>query len=111
MLQDKEIKTQNAGIYAFAAFKDANRYSDECRVVFSPKQRAQADSFRDIVAMAYTNVRKEPTYRKKWVTVKVERGAVIRDRKLVREVQAICDERGYQKVVTPQGTLFRIPKV
>ena len=109
-LAEKEIKTQGAGRFALAAFLDANRYSDECRVVYTPRQRAQAESFRDIVAMAYTNVRSEPTYRKQWITVKVERGALVRDRKIVNEINAICQERDYQRVVTPQGTLFRMPK-
>jgi len=107
MLQEKELKTQSAGMYAWAAAKDAERYSDECRVVYTPSQRARAETFRDLVEMAYTNVRPEPTYRKKFVVIKVEHGQV-RDRKMAREIDAIVAERGYEKTRTAQGFNFRI---
>jgi hypothetical protein len=58
----------------------------------------------------YDLFRDTPIDRQQWITVKVERGALVRDRKIVNEINAICQERGYQRVVTPQGTLFRMPK-
>jgi hypothetical protein len=35
----------------------------------------------------------------------------VRDRKIVREVDEICAERGYVKARSEQGLLYRIPKV
>jgi hypothetical protein len=107
MLQEKELKTHAAGMYAWAAARDAERYSDECRMRYTSAQRARAESFRDIVELAYTNVRKEPTYRKKFVVVKIENGQV-RDRKMAREIDLIVQERGYEKTVTAQGINFRV---
>lgn len=107
MIQEKELNTQAAGKFAWAAAKDAHRYSDECRMIYTSAQRARAETFRDLVEMAYTNVRAEPTYRKKFVVIKVEHGQV-RDRRAAREIDLIVAERGYQKTYTPQGFNFRI---
>lgn len=107
MLQEKELNTRSAGNFAWAAAKDAERYSDECRVRYTPKDRARAETFRDLVEMAYTNVRAEPTYRKTFIVIKVENGQV-RDRKWAREIDAICVERNYDKTRTAQGFNFRI---
>ena len=107
MIQEKELKTKSAGYFAWAAACDATRYSDECRMAYTPSQRARAETFRDLVEMAYTNVRAEPTYRKKFVVIKVEHGEV-RDRKMAREIDAIVVERNYQKTRTAQGFNFRI---
>jgi hypothetical protein len=107
MIQEKELNTRAAGVYAWAAAQDAERYSDECRMRYTPAQRARAETFRDLVEMAYTNVRAEPTYRKKFIVVKVEHGRV-RDRKMAQEIDAIVAERKYEKTFTPQGFNFRI---
>lgn len=110
MLQEKELKNMSAGQFARAAAIDAKRYSDECRMAFSPQKQAQAQSFRDLVELAYTGVEREPNYRKTMAVIKVHRGAVVRDRSIAREIDVICQERGYVKMRTATGTLFRIPK-
>ena len=108
MLQEKELKTHNAGYFARAAAIDAERYSDECRMVYTPASRAQAETFRDLVELAYAGVRKEPTYRKRFVVIKCE-GYLVRDRRIAKEIDAICAERHYEKVRSAQGISFRIP--
>ena len=107
MLEEKELNSQSAGQYAWAAAIRANQYSDECRMRYTPAQRTVAERFRDVVELAYTNVRKEVTYRKKFAVVKCENGDV-RDRKFAREIDLICIERGYEKTRTAQGFNFRI---
>jgi len=107
VIVEKELNSQAAGAYAWAAAQNAHRYSDECRMRYTPSQRARAELFRDLVEMAYTNVRAEPTYRKKFVVIKVEHG-LVRDRKIAREIDAIVTERRYEKTVTAQGFNFRI---
>ena len=110
MLQEKELKNTSAGQFARAAAIDAHRYSDECRMAFNARQQSIAQSFRDLVEMAYTGVEREPNYRKTMAVIKVHRGSVVRDRSIAREIDAICLERGYVKVRTATGMLFRIPK-
>ena len=88
MIQEKELKSASAGQFAWAAARDANRYSDECR-------------------MLYTNVRRELTYRKSFVVVKIEKGQG-RDRAYARMVEDEAAERGYVRTVTPQSVNYRI---
>lgn len=103
----KDLDTQPAGRYAWAAARDANRYSDECRMLYTGRERSQVETFLGLVEMAYSGVRPEPTYRKKFAVVKIENGQV-RDRRLAREIDTICEERGYQKIRTAQALSFRV---
>lgn len=107
MLKERELDTKSAGRYAFAAAKAADRYSEECRMLYTPKQQAQAETVRDIVALAYMGKEIYITYRKTFVTIKVELPEA-RDRRIVRELEAICLERGYTKTRSAQGISFRI---
>ena len=107
MLQEKELNTKSAGQFAWAAARDAHRYSDECRMLYTNAQRARAESFHRMVDMAYTNVRRELTYRKSFVVVKIEKGQV-RDRAYARMVEDEAAERGYVRTVTPQSVNYRI---
>jgi hypothetical protein len=107
MLQEKELKSVAAGKFAWAAARDANRYSDECRMLYTNAQRARAESFNRMVEMAYTNVRPEPTYRKSFVVIKIEQGRV-RDRTFAQMVEDEAIERGYVRTVTPQSVNYRI---
>lgn len=104
----RDLDSQPAGQYAWAAARDAQRYSDECRMLYSGQKRARVETFLTLVQMAYTGVRAEPTYRKNFAVVKVENG-LVRDRRMVREIDSICDERGYEKIRTAQALSFRIP--
>ena len=104
----RDLDSQPAGQYAWAAARDAQRYSDECRMLYSGQKRARVETFLTLVQMAYTGVRGEPTYRKNFAVIKIENG-LVRDRRMVREIDTICDERGYEKIRTAQALSFRIP--
>jgi hypothetical protein len=109
MLQTKDIETVSAGKYAYAAFLNAESTSRYWRATFTPKQQAQAETFADIVGLAYTNVLK-PTFRKTMATIKVNRG-LMRDKQMIKEVMQICEERGYRVRSSAQGINFNIPKI
>ena len=108
-MNNRDLDTRPAGQYAWAAARDAQRYSDECRVLYSGQKRARIETFLSLVQMAYTGVRDEPTYRKNFATVKLDKGSLVRDRRMAREIENICVERGYESLHTPQGRIFRIP--
>lgn len=110
MLKEKELSTASAGRFAYAAAVDANRYSDECRMLYSPRQRAQAETLRDVVVMAYSAKNLYVTYRKKFVAIKLVNAAV-RDKRIVQELELLCQERGYEKTRSAQGIAYRIPRV
>jgi hypothetical protein len=106
MMNTLELNVQPASNKWWAA-RDAQRYSDQCRVIWSASDRARAETFRDILALARTGVRTEITYRKGFMVVKAERSEV-RDRRVLKEVEALAAERGYLRVVTPQAISYRI---
>jgi hypothetical protein len=108
MIAVKELDTKPAGSHAWFAARDAQRYSDECRMLYSARKRSQVETFLSLVQMAYTRVRDEPTYRKNFAVIKIENGQV-RDRVMAREIDEICEERGYEKTRTAQALSFRIP--
>ena len=110
MLNEKDLANKPAGRCAYAAALDASRYSDECRMTFTPSQRAYIETFRDILVLAYTGDKVFINFRKKMISIKITNPQV-RDRKIVREVDEICAERGYVKARSEQGLLYRIPKV
>ena len=110
MLNEKDLANKPAGRFAYAAALDATRYSDECRMTFTPSQRAQVETFRDILALAYTGEQVFINFRKKIISIKITKPQV-RDRKIVRELDEICAERGYVKARSDQGLLYKIPKV
>jgi hypothetical protein len=108
MIVTKELDSKPAGGHAWFAARDAQRYSDECRILYPARKRSQIETFLSLVQMAYTRVRSEPTYRKRFAVIKIENGQV-RDRRIARELDELCEERGYQKVRTAQALSFRIP--
>lgn len=108
-MKEKELETRGAGNYAWAAAKDADRYSDECRMLYTGAQRARAETFMDLIKWAYGADTFYLTYRKGFVSIKLT-APIVRERKYAREIDAICEERGYEKVRTQQGLTFRIPR-
>lgn len=107
MLKARELDTKPAGRFAYAAARDADRYSDECRMRYTASQRARAETLRDIVSMAYMGSNIYINYRKTFVVIKVEK-AEVRDRRMARELDEICTERNYVKTRSAQGIAFRI---
>ena len=107
MLKALDLDTKPAGRFAYAAARDADRYSDECRMRYTATQRAQAETMRDIVSLAYMGSNIYINYRKTFIVVKVEK-AEVRDRRMVRELDEICAERSYTKTRSAQGIAFRI---
>ena len=108
-MKARDLDTQDAGQFAWAAARDAGRYSDECRMTYTSQQRARAETFLDLVKWAYTGRQFYVTYRKRFITVKVEQPRQIRA-DYAREIQAICQDRGYDIVRTAQGLSWRMPR-
>ena len=106
MLQEKELNTRSAGRYAYAAAIDANRYSDECRMLYNGAERARVDTFVDLVNMAYS-ARVFTNYRKKWVQIYLK-DVIVRDRKWARELDNIIAERNYEKARSESGVTIRM---
>lgn len=104
-MKTQELDTKPAQTSWIAAL-DAGRYSDECRMRYTARQQAHAETFRDLVELAYSG-RIYLTYRKTFTAVKVDQPQV-RDRAFLKSLEALCEERGYQKIRTAQGITYRI---
>ena len=108
-MEERKLNTQGAGKFArFAAIR-ANAYSDDCRNFWTPRQQAQAETLKDIIGLAYAAKETYLTYRKTKIVVKLA-GAIVRDRAMVRELETLCEERGYEKVRTSTGLEYCIPR-
>ena len=105
-MKARQLNTEDAGINARNAAIRANIYSDECRMLWNSRDRARAESFLHCAEAAYTGVRKEPTYRKTFITVRID--GTVKDRSMARELDLIAEERGYEKVRTKQTLIYRI---
>jgi hypothetical protein len=105
-MKARVLKYRDADENAQLAAIRATIYSDNCRMMWSAADRARAQSFIDCAQAAYTGVRKEPTFRKSWMAVKIE--GMVRDRVMARMLDEIAADRGYEKVRTEQGLTYRL---
>ena len=102
------IDTVDAGTNARGAAINARITSDLNRARFTAAERARAETFADVLRMAYCDdVR--INFRKTMITLKVMSG-MIRDKWAAKQVLAICKERGYNVRASKQGINFNITK-
>jgi hypothetical protein len=109
MKDEKELNAPAAGQYANAARLRAGSYSDQYRITYTARERARIETMTDIVQMAYRADTSYLNFRKTMAVIKLV-GAQIRSRQEVRDLEAICEERGYERVRTAQGLLIRMPR-
>lgn len=107
MLKVRDLDTKPASNRWFAA-RDADRYSEECRMLYTAREQATAETFKDLVELAYGG-RIYLTYRITFASVKID-SPMVRDRVFLKELEALCEERGYEKVRTAQGISYRMPR-
>lgn len=92
------------------AFLDARRKSYAASTHYSDAERVRAEQIKLGLEMVYsTNAPVQMTFRKKFITIKVESPRV-RDRKTLALLESDYDKEGVVKVVTNCGILYRIPK-
>ena len=102
----QEINTVDAGQQARAVAIRAKAYGDMYKHTYSNKQYATAQTFLDVLKLAYAGV----TYltpRKTCVTVKTTATGVL-NKQAVKTIMLICEERGYKVRKSPQGINFNL---
>jgi hypothetical protein len=102
----KELDTKDAGSYAYAAARDAQRQNSNNKSTYSQDQIRKALSVRDLLDSAYTYTNLYINYRKKFIAVKAE-GARARDA-MAKQVVELFETNGYLVAQTPQGMIVRI---
>jgi hypothetical protein len=104
----KELDTKDAGSYAYAAARDAQRQNSNNKSTYSQDQIRKALSVRDLLDSAYTYTNLYINYRKKFIAVKAE-GARARDA-MAKQVVELFETNGYLVAQSPQGLIVRIVK-
>ncbi len=108
-MKSRELDTEGAGRFAFAAARDA-QFKSACEAQnYSQKQKIAAERMKYAMELCYSNKTIYITYRKKFITVKID-GAAVKDRKNLALLEKDYEAAGYTKVVSAQGVTYRIPK-
>jgi hypothetical protein len=104
----KELDTKDAGTYAYAAARDAQRQNSNNKSTYSQDQIRKALTVRDLLDSAFSYKTLYINYRKKFIAVKAE-GARARD-SMAKEVVELFETNGYLVAATPQGVIVRIAR-
>ena len=104
----KELETKQAGQFAYAAARDAQRQNSNNKSTYSQEQIRKALTVRDLLDSAFSYSNLYINYRKKFIAVKAE-GARARDA-MAREVVKLFESNGYDVAQSPQGMIVRIVK-
>lgn len=108
-MKSRDLDTEGAGRFAFAAARDA-QFKSACEAQnYNQKQKIAADRMKYAMELCYSNKNIYITYRKKFISVKID-GATVKDRKNLALLEQDYESAGYTKVVSTQGVTYRIPK-
>jgi hypothetical protein len=77
---------------------------------FTEKEQLRAVRMQTFLQEVYRGTVYSPSYGIKGISIKVQQGAVLGDRKALRSIEDDWTSQGVVKRITPQGTIYRIPK-
>jgi hypothetical protein len=109
-MKSTDIETKDAGMYKYAAIRDARMRNYAMSSSYSEAQKVAAERMKLVIDMVYVSKGVYINYRKKFIAIKVE-GASVKDRKNLVLLEKDWDALGYKKAVSDQGIVYRIPKV
>ena len=108
-MQERELETQNAGFYAYAAARDARMRAAAMWSHYTDAERARAERMKLALELCYSAKRFFINPRGKFITIKIENPRVV-DRCNLDLLETDYDREGITKVVTAQAVIYRIPK-
>lgn len=103
------INTEEASNKWWAA-QDASMRSVANASHFTEKEKIRAEGMRYALELAYAGRFFKPKYGKRGITIKIE-NARIRDRDVLKSLEADYEQQGVVKKVSLQGINYYIPKV
>ncbi len=104
----KELDTKDAGTYAYAAARDAQRQNSNNKSTYSQDQIRRALTVRDLLDSAFSYTNLYINYRKQFIAIKAE-GHRARDA-MAKQVVELFESNGYLVASTPQGMIVRIAR-
>lgn len=99
-----DTKATNRPWFAIA---DAQRRNSNNASFYTPEQRASAQRALDIIDLAYAYKASFINFRQRFIAIKLDQ-AIAKDKKMVKEVDAILSEKGFTKAISAQGCVYRI---
>lgn len=93
------------------AAADRNMKNIANKSKFTDSEQLRAVRMQTFLQQVFRGTVYEPSYGIKGISVKVQRGSILADRKNLRIVEADWEKQGVTKKITPQGTTYRIPKL
>ncbi len=108
-MNEKELETQSAGRYAWAANRDARMKAIANWSHYSQEQQIEAERVKLGLEMVYSAQGVFLNPRQKFIAIKLDR-ARVRDRKGLAYLEEEWNKKGYTKISTAQGITYRIPK-
>ena len=108
-MKAKELDTQPAGYYAYAAVRDARMRNFAMSSKYNEAQKVQAERMKLGLEMVYSAKGFYINYRAKFIAIKIENPQV-RDRKNLKLLEQDYEKAGISKEITPQGVIYRIKK-
>ena len=106
-----EVKQINTDVSRRPWFvkQDVERLNAKWSATYTPKQRSAAQQALDLLDTAYHYQGAYINYRKKFIAVKLDR-PIKRNKLYAATADAHFADKGYSKVVSPQGFVVRIPR-
>ena len=92
---------------AWWAAQDARMRNIAAKSRYTPQVHLQVERMKAVLDYCYGG-RIFEAYRPKSVAVKVDK-PVVKNKQMLREIEADWAQRGITKTVTPQGVLYRLP--
>jgi hypothetical protein len=110
MMKEKELDTQSAGYYAYAAARDARMRATAMWSHYTDAERTRAERMKLGLELCYSAKGIYINPRNKFIAIKIDKPTV-RDRKNLALLEQDYEAQGITKVLTNQGVTYRIAKV
>jgi hypothetical protein len=109
-MKEKELDTQSAGYYAYAAARDARMRATAMWSHYTDAERTRAERMKLGLELCYSAKGIYINPRNKFIAIKVDKPSV-KDRKNLALLEQDYEAQGITKVLTNQGVTYRIAKV
>jgi hypothetical protein len=109
-MQQQELETKNAGLYAYAAARNARMRATAMWSHYTQAERVRAERMKLGLELCYSARGFYINPREKFIAIKID-NPTVRDRRSLAMLEKQYDQEGIKKIVTNQGVTYRIAKV
>ena len=109
-MKEKELDTQSAGYYAYAAARDARMRATAMWTHYTDKERVRAERIKLGLELCYSAKGIYINPRNKFIAIKID-NPTVKDRKNLALLEQDYEKEGITKVLTKQGITYRIAKI